>query len=107
MSNDLAISNVSYKPSAPPVYKNTPYIVLLAPTEPKSKSNTKFITTGKLDIVPGFIQVRGFFVELEDQEINSNYNDIISSVDKEKIVEIYFPNHRVISIRSLIYKAVR
>jgi len=111
MSHDFAVSNVPYKPPAPATYKNPPHVIFLSQVEGSTKSsaskNTKFICTGKIEFINGFVQCKGFYVDQAEDKIISDFDDLISTVDKEKIVEIYFPNHRIISIRSLIYKAVR
>ncbi len=102
MSNhDFAVSNVGYTPHAPPKLNYTPHVIHLV----DGKKTIKFITTNKMDLSNGYVAAKGLFTDASDEEISSKYMQMTEEVEKEKIVDILFPNHRILYIQSLIYTA--
>lgn len=100
MPTDHAITNVGL-PNYNVVKSNyKSYLIALV----DGKKVCKFITINQPEFVAGFIQVKGFFSEATEEDIVKNYSSITQATNNEKIVEIYFPNHRILNIRSLIYK---
>ncbi len=91
-------SQISKKPS---------YLVLLEDTVGKTKLIKRFITLDKPDILQGFIQVKGFFTDEDEDTIINNLSDLLTSVKKELICEMMFPVHRIINIRSLVFNAIK
>lgn len=78
------------------------YLVTLIKDNPKSK--TKFITLDKPELLNGFIQVRGIFTNSSEEEIIKNFSSILTSTDKELFSEVWFPWHKVSSVRSLVFR---
>ena len=65
----------------------------------------KFITIDKPDSQNGFITAKGFFTECTEDEIIKTFLELLTSTPKELILDMWFPWHRVVSIRSLIFNA--
>lgn len=65
----------------------------------------KFLSLDKPESsLAGFIQVKGLFIESSDVS-NNDYFSFVSSAKKDSLVEMYFPLHRVQSIKNLMFKA--
>lgn len=69
------------------------------------KSKKMFIALERPVMEPSHIQAKGFFLEWSEENILSNWIDIIKDTDRSVHTEMYFPWHSVISIRNLVYKA--
>jgi hypothetical protein len=94
--------------SGSPISKKPHYLLLLEDTtNGKAKSIKKFIVVDKPDFLPGFVQVKGLFVDVSEDEIIKRFGDIVNATPKERQVEIMFPATKVLSIRSLIFNAVK
>lgn len=109
MSHDIAISANMSPQSGPPTLKKPPYLILLHGVQISAKiaPTERFISFDKPQSENGFVQVKGFFATESEEEIVKSFNDIITTASKELIVEMMFPLHRVISIRNLIFNAVK
>jgi hypothetical protein len=73
----------------------------------KTKLITRFILIDKPDILNGFVQVKGIYSDFSEDDIVKRFWDIIQTTPKEQQLEIMFPTHRVVSIRSLMFNAVK
>lgn len=80
------------------------YLVVLDSVN-KNKSQKLFISTEKPDLLNGFIQVKGIYTDLDEDEISKNFVDILTNSSKDLFVETMLPWHRICSIRSLVFKA--
>jgi hypothetical protein len=87
--------------------KKPPYLILLEKASGKTQIIEKFISLDKPEITTGFIQVKGIFCTKNEEDIIKGFYAIVSSSPKEAIVEMMFPHNRVISIRSLVFNAVK
>lgn len=105
MPIELGPNSLSSKQA--PTLKKPPYLVTLTPTTEKSKSLQKFISLDKPESLNGFIQVKGIYCDHSEEEIIKNFAEILASSPKELILEMLFPLHRIISIRSLVFNAVK
>lgn len=91
-----------------PISKKPSYLVTIEDTTSAGKKSMKrFITTDKPDLLQGFIQVKGFFSDEGEDEIINNLSDILTSTKKELICEMMFPWHKICSIRSLVFNAIK
>lgn len=81
------------------------HLILLLPSNKKSLTE-KFLSVDKPDITnTSFACAKGVFVnDLTEEEIFEKYQEIISSKEKEKFVEMMFPVNRILSIQNLFYK---
>lgn len=104
MSNDIAIQSVGAFPAVPQTNKKPAYLVVLSP-EGKSTKSRMFIALHKPELLNGFIQVKGMFSSASETKIVKEYNELLTSANKENFVEVMFPWHKVLSIRSLVFKA--
>ena len=107
MSNDIAIS-VSGLPSVGGVIRGKPsYLITLEQNSGKLKSQKFFITTEKPELLNGFVQVKGVFAENNETEetIIVSFSDILTNAKKELILELMLPWHKIVSIRSLVFRA--
>jgi hypothetical protein len=64
-----------------------------------------FVTINKPDLSASFIACQGAWIDKEEEFIISNHSQLLTSTPKELILEMFFPWHSIISIRSLIFKA--
>lgn len=107
MSHDIAISANMSPQSGPPTLKKPPYLILLEAKLGKAIVIEAFISLDKPASENGFVHAKGFFATQPEEEIVKSFNDIIMTAPKESIVEMMFPLHRIISIRNLIFNAVK
>jgi hypothetical protein len=91
-----------------PSLKKPPFLVTLDDgVTGKTRNFQRFISLDKPLSENGFIQVKGIFCDKDDDEIIKGFSDILTSTSKELILEMLFPLHRVYSIRSLVFNAVK
>lgn len=79
------------------------YLIMLDVGTAKKKSGRFFVSIDKPVFEMSFISVKGVFSDLEEEEINKSYYDLISI--KSDIVDMMFPNHRIVSIKNLVFNA--
>jgi hypothetical protein len=94
-------------PSGAPVKRNPIYLITLEKTVGKTQVIEKFISLDNPQSENGFIRVKGIFCERAEEEIIKSFNDILTNSPKELILEMLFPHHRIVSIRSLVFSAVK
>lgn len=92
--------------SGSPVSKKPCYLITLEGGN-KAKSPVSFIAVDKPDMNNGFVQVKGIYTDLAEDEIVRRFSEVIQTTPKEQQVEIMFPTHRIVSIRSLVFNAVK
>jgi len=97
-NNDYTVGQV-YMPQSGALNKKPCYLITL-----ENKKNTQyFISIDKPVFESYFIQAKGVFSELSENEIGKQFQEIINI--KDNIVEIFFPSHRIISIKNLAFNA--
>jgi hypothetical protein len=80
-------------------------LYLIVVTGP-SKKTLHYITTTKPDHLPGGITAKGFYINTEeDSAPQEEYKEIIKNTAKENIKEIFFPWHRILEVRNILFKA--
>jgi hypothetical protein len=89
------------------IMKKPTYLVLLEDLTGKTKVTKKFIALAKPDLLNGFIEMKGFFSDLDESKILENPAEVILNSPKENHCEMMFPWHRVLSIRNLIFNAIK
>jgi|WetSurMetagenome_2_1015567.scaffolds.fasta_scaffold680452_2 hypothetical protein len=97
---DLAIG-VTALPTVGNLRQKPSYLITLE----HGKSVKRFITMDKPEIQNGFVQAKGIYSNLEEDEIVQKYMDLLTESSKELILEMMFPVYRVVSIRSLVFRA--
>jgi len=115
MTSDIAIGanintpggGVAILPTGAPIKRNPIYLITLEKQSGKTQVIEKFISLDKPQSENGFIQVKGIFCEKSEEEIIKSFNEILTSSPKELILEMMFPHHRILSIRSLVFNAVK
>lgn len=80
------------------------YLVVLSTTAKKTEN---FISLDKPDLLNGFIQAKGFYTDQSEEEVVKDFVNLVASTPKETYLDIMFPWHRVQSIRSLVFNAVK
>lgn len=100
---DFAIGVTSVLPNAGALAKKPPHLIYL--TDSKGKATEKFLSLDKPEFLNGFIQVKGIYTNIDDDEINKNFFDILTNSSKELIYEMIFPWHRISGIKNLVFKA--
>ncbi len=104
MSNDVAVLPVGL-PTNAAINKKPPHLIILENMRGKTKNDENFIAIDRPELLNGFIQVKGFFCELDPDEISKSFLTVLTESNKELYVEMMFPWHRIKVIKSLIYKA--
>lgn len=91
-----------------PSLKKPPFLITLDDgVTGKTRNFQRFISLDKPLSENGFIQVKGIFCDKDEDEIIKGFTDILTNTSKELILEMMFPLHRVYSIRSLVFNAVK
>ena len=107
MPIDLGVNALTQSTSAPTL-KKPPFLVVLDDgMNGKTRNFQRFISLDKPESINGFVQVKGIFTDLSEEEIIKGFSDILTSTPREHILEMIFPLHRIYSIRSLIFNAVK
>jgi len=101
MNRDFTVQNVASIPNTMNVKRKPTYLLKLENTY----EITKFVCMDVPDTNVNFIIVRGFFSELPEDEIIKTFPDMLTNVAKDLIVEMWFPTHKVVSIKSLTFSA--
>ncbi len=105
MSNDIAIGNSSLLSGGAPKPSKPLYLIYLTETTVnKIKIIEKFISLDKPTLLQNFIEVKGMFCNLPEDEIIKNYKDILQSASKDLILEVMIPCHKISYMRSLVFK---
>jgi hypothetical protein len=100
MSSDIAIGVTTKINGAAPLLK-PPYLITLG----SKSAKIYFISLDKPELLNGFIQVKGIYTSGLEDDIIANYAEILAQTNKDLYVEIMFPWHTILSMRSLIFKA--
>ena len=94
--------------SMAPTLKKPPYLITLDDgVTGKTRIFQRFISLDKPESINGFIQVKGIFCDKDEDEIIKTFSDILTNSPKELTLEMMFPLHRIHSIRSLVFNAVK
>ncbi len=105
MSTDYTVTNVTNVPSGSSISKKPTYLITLKDPQEKKGSVQYFITTDKPDSQNNFLLAKGIFSEHTEEYILKNYSDILTNAVRDRIVEMWFPVHRIICIKSLVFNA--
>lgn len=109
MSEKDYVVGITSAPSVGVMPKKPCYLVTLDATAGtgtgKLNKQLKFIAMDKPDLLGNFIQVKGIFCDLSEDEILSKFIEVLTSAPKETIVDIMFPVHKICSIRNLVFNA--
>lgn len=103
MSGDIAVQVIGL-PGTVAISKKPPYLIIMEDALGKNKVVKKFITLDKPTILQGFIEVKGIFSDLPEDEIIKNYYEVLTTANKELFLEVLIPWHKISYIRSLIFK---
>jgi hypothetical protein len=104
---DFAIGTVAAPLPGSTISKKPSYLVTLEDGSGKSKSTLRFMAVDRPDLLNGFISVKGFFTEASEEEVVTKFATILASTPKDQLMEMLFPWHRITSIRSLVFNAVK
>lgn len=89
------------------VSKKPCYLLTLEDNSGKSKTLVRFIAIDNPVYQGYFVQVKGVFTDCKEDDIVKRFAEIVQNTSKELQLEISFPVHRVCSIRSLVFNAVK
>lgn len=89
-----------------PISKKPSYLVTLEASGAKGKVQ-RFIAIDKPEFLQGCVQVKGVYLDESEDAIINNVSGILTSIKKELVLEVIFPWHRICSIRSLVFNAVK
>jgi hypothetical protein len=96
---DFAIG-VAVTPPVGALSKKPAHLITL-----EGKPIKRFISIDKPELLNGFIQVKGIYSEEDESEIVNKFPDLLTNSPKELILEVWFPLHKISSIRSLVFRA--
>ena len=106
--SDIAVGITGYSPLGAPVLKKPPFLIILEESGTgKARTQQRFISFDMPRAQDGFVQVKGIFCDQTEDDIVKNFADILTNSPKEFILEMMFPLHRIHSIRSLVFNAVK
>lgn len=100
---DFAVGAVGI-PSVGAATKKPCYLVVLSST---GKKMEHFLSIDKPDLLNGFVQAKGFYTDLSEDDLASRVVEVVSSTPKEEYLDIILPWHRIQSIRNLSFNAVK
>lgn len=100
---DYAIAATQRVVSGSPISNKPPHLLSF---ENSGKSKSKFfITVEKPEFENQFIHVKGIYSEASEEEISNSFTEILTNAGKESILEMYFPIHKISSIKNLVFRA--
>jgi hypothetical protein len=111
MEKDIAIEPFNKLPAPGSLLNKPSYLISLQDNSKTAKGVTiesvkYFISIEKPDLQISFVQTKGVFVNptLEEQDIVKNYANILTNTNKDLFLEMCFPWHKILCIRSLVFK---
>jgi hypothetical protein len=102
---DFSVGAIVGVPTVGALNKKPIYLLTLEDASGKKNSFQRFIALDKPDSQNGFLMTKGIFSELSEEEITKNFSEILTATPKELILDVWFPWHRIISVRSLVFNA--
>lgn len=102
---DYSVGAIMSVPTAGALNKKPIYLITLDDPSGKKSSTQRFLSIDKPDSQNGFLIAKGIFSDLQEDELNKKFSEVLTSTPKEHILEIWLPWHRVISVRNLIFNA--
>lgn len=100
---DLAVGVTSLPPVG--ALRTKPSYLITLETNLKAMPIKRFITLDKPEIQNGFVQAKGIYSEENEDSIVEKYVDLLTTSPKELVLEMMFPIYRILSIRSLVFRA--
>lgn len=102
------MADVAISPTGPNEYRvavrQQPTYLVAMEKGATGKTIKQFIAT-KMDVGTGnFAKFIGFYVDANEDDIATNYQELVAKADAEAFVEILVPYSRVATIRSLSYR---
>lgn len=116
MPNDIAVAanintvagGMAILPSGTPTKRIPTYLIMLERKQGQKQIIEHFVSIDKPQSENGFLQAKGFYCnDKTEEEIVKGFNELLSTTPKENILEMMFPIHRIISVRSLVFNAVK
>lgn len=106
MPTDIAIGTANL-PTGTPILKKPVYLIVLVDVVGKITTETRFVATDRPELLQSFISVRGIYCEASEDDIVKSFAEIVNKAPKDTVLEMIFPVHRIKSIRSLVFNAVK
>jgi hypothetical protein len=103
MSSDITVNPIN-SINRPTQLNKPSYLITYEDGSVKNKVK-RFVTTEKPDTGAAFVQMKGFLTDLSEEEIISSYQEVLTTVHKESMIELMIPWQRIFSVRSLVFKA--
>ena len=98
MNKDFTVSSISQVPNN--TISRKPHYLLHLNGSFEDKFE-KFICVDSPEVKGNFIIVRGFFTLKSEEDINKEFLATLTNVDKDAIFDMWFPTHRVVSLKNL------
>lgn len=107
MPEDYTLQPVGRVPNGSVISAKPSYLVVMDEYVGKLKKTTYFITMDKPELLNGFIQAKGIFVDssITEEDIVLKYATLLTQAARDTILEVLVPWHKICIIRSLVFKA--
>ena len=106
MPSDIAVGPYNGPvPGGSQVARKPVYLVVLEDRSGKTVTTQRFLSVEKPDLLAGFVQVKGIFTDLSEDEILSRFQEILTTSSKDLFIEVMLPWHRICIIRNLVFRA--
>ena len=104
---DIAVEVSNRVPNGSVITTKPSYLITLENNLGKTKSLRYFITLDRPELLNGFVQDKGIFVDndVTEEEIISKFSSLLTNSAKDLFLEVLLPWHKICSIRSLVFKA--
>ena len=81
------------------------WLIYLQDSNGKASKTSFFISLDRPDISNnGVVFVKGIFSKNTEDEILSSYQELLTSTAKDLYCEVLIPHHRIIQMRSLVFR---
>jgi hypothetical protein len=107
MSNDLSIATTYNVPQAGAQPTKPPHLVVLNGKVgvAKNSHNECFLAIEAPEMQTAYVKARGYFMDATPEDISKGWRDMLTSIDKDRIEELYIPWSDVKRVKNLTYKA--
>lgn len=104
---DIAVEVSNRVPNGSVITSKPSYLITLENNLGKTKALRYFITLDRPELLNGFVQVKGIFVDsaVSEDDIISKFSSLLTNSAKDLFLEVLLPWHKICSIRSLVFKA--
>ena len=71
------------------------------------KKNKCYLSVDKPDLMSNFVSFKGYELEQSEEEVIENFLELIDSAQKESMLEMILPAHKITKMRNLTFNPVK